>query len=335
MRRRLVTSMVGAAAVAVLVLAAGLALVAGPGRAGMPAGATAGLGVRARAAAGGAAAFQARRLARPLEDLARAADRIGSGDARPVGRRYGIGELDRVAEGLDNSAQRVTDFISAEQDFAVDASHQLRTPLTGLSMRLEELVAAADDPQVVREEGAAALAQADRLAQVIGQLLGRARRSSSGAPRLSGIDDIVAQQVTEWEPAFRGKNRKLEVAGDKGLRAYVSTGGVSQVVATLLDNALAHGGGTVTIRTSQTPRSVVIEIRDEGRGVPPDLVPRIFERSVSGAGGTGLGLALAKSVAASDGGQLVLVKPRPAAFAVIYPKPVEDRSSQPAVAGPA
>jgi signal transduction histidine kinase len=270
-----------------------------------------------------------------VQDLARAADRIGSGDARPVGRRYGIGELDRVAEGLDNAVQRVTEFISAEQDFAVDASHQLRTPLTGLSMRLEEMVEAADDPDVVREEGAAALAQTDRLAQVVGQLLGRARRSTSGAPQLSSIDDIVAQQVIEWEPAFRGVSRKLEVTGDKNLRVYVSSGGVSQVVATLLDNALVHGDGTVTIRTSQTPRSVVIEVRDEGKGVPPDLASRIFERSVSGAGGTGLGLGLARSVAAADGGQLVLVRPRPAVFAVIFPQPVKDRPDGPVVAGPA
>jgi signal transduction histidine kinase len=228
----------------------------------------------------------------------------------------------------------------------VDASHQLRTPLTALSMRLEEMVEAAGDPEVVREEGAAALAQTDRLAQVVSQLLGRARRSSSGAPALSNIVEIIDQQVDEWEPAFRAEGRKIEVLGEVGsmngsggggaeLRAYVSVGGVSQVIATLLDNALVHGGGTVSIRTSHTPRSVVIEVKDEGKGVPPDLVNRIFERSVSGAGGTGLGLALAKSVAASDGGQLVLVKPRPATFAVIYPQPIDDRMDEPAVAGPA
>jgi signal transduction histidine kinase len=293
------------------------------------------LGLLAVAVAVVLALLQSRRLTRPMEELARAADRLGSGDARPLGRRYGVPELDRVAEGLDGSAQRINDLLSADRDFAVDASHQLRTPLTALSMRLEEMVEAADYPDVVREEGAAALAQIERLAEVVAQLLGRARRSMSGAPSLVSVDDIIAQQVVEWDPAFRRVGRKLEVTGEKGLRVYVTPGGAAQVIATLLDNALVHGGGSVTIRTSQTPRSVVIEVRDEGKGVPQELVPRIFERSVSGApGGTGLGLALARTVAAADGGQVVLVRPRPAIFAVFFPQGSRD-AQEPAVRGPA
>jgi signal transduction histidine kinase len=344
LRRRLLTSTLGVALAAVLVFAAGLAILAASHLGGLSPLRVAIIAMSALVVAAGLALAQARRVARPVRDLAKAADRVGSGDARPVGRRYGIAELDRIADGLDGAVQRVIDLISAEQDFAVDASHQLRTPLTALSMRLEEMVEAADDPEVVREEGAAALAQTDRLTQVVSQLLGRARRSSSGAPALSNIVEIIDQQVDEWEPAFRAEGRKIEVLAEGngagggrggGLRAYVSVGGVSQVIATLLDNALVHGGGTVSIRTSHTPRSVVIEVKDEGKGVPADLVNRIFERSVSGAGGTGLGLALAKSVAASDGGQLLLVKPRPATFAVIYPQPIDDRMDEPAVAGPA
>jgi signal transduction histidine kinase len=282
------------------------------------------------------ALLQARRLARPLQELARAADRLGSGAARPLGRRYGIQELDRVAEGLDGSAQRITDLLSAERDFAIDASHQLRTPLTALSMRLEEMIAAADYPDVVREEGAAALAQTERLTDVVSQLLGQAGRSIAGAPSLASVDEIVAQQVVEWEPAFRRVNRKLEVTGDKGLYAYATPGGASQVIATLLDNALVHGAGSVTIRTSKTRRSVVVEVRDEGSGVPPELVPRIFERSVSGSpGGTGLGLALARTVAAADGGQVVLVRPRPAVFALFLPHGTADPPAEPVVSGPA
>jgi signal transduction histidine kinase len=294
------------------------------------------LAVLALAVAVGLALLQARRLSRPLQELASAADRLGSGDARPLGRRYGVPELDRVAEGLDGSAKRINDLLTAERDFAIDASHQLRTPLTALSMRLEEMVAAANYPDIVREEGAAALAQTERLADVVGQLLGRASRSVSGTPALSSVDDIVAQQVVEWEPAFRRVSRKLEVTGEKGLYAYVTPGSAAQVIATLLDNALVHGGGSVTIRTSQTPRSVVIEVRDEGKGVPQELVPRIFERSVSGKpGGTGLGLSLARTVAAADGGQVVLVRPRPAVFALFLPHGIPEALDEPVVSGPA
>lgn len=278
----------------------------------------------------------ARRLSRPLEELATAADRLGSGDSSPLGRRYGIHELDRVAEGLDSSAQRINDLLSAEREFAVDASHQLRTPLTALSMRLEEMIAAADYPDVVREEGAAALAQTERLTDVVGQLLGRARRSATGVPTVASVDDIIGQQVLEWEPAFRRVGRRLTVTGEKGLFAFATPGGASQVIATLLDNALVHGAGQVTLRTSRTRRSVVVEVRDEGSGVPADLAPRIFERSVtSSPNGTGLGLALARSIAAADGGQVVLVRPKPAVFALFLPHATADAEELPAVVGPA
>jgi len=295
------------------------------------------LALAAVAVAVALAILQARRLTRPLEELASAADRLGMGDARPLGRRYGVAELDRLAEGLDGSARRITDLLSAERDFAADASHQLRTPLTALSMRLEEMIAAADDPDVVREEGSAALAQAERLADVVTQLLSPSRRASASSAALTGIDEIVRQQVVEWEPAFRRVRRKLVVIGVRGLQAHVTPGGLAQVLATLLDNALMHGGGTVTLQTSQNSRSVVVEVRDEGKGVPPELVPRIFERSVSGRPeGTGLGLALARSMAAADGGRVVLIKAKPATFAVFLPRnpPQPGTRTQP-VRGPA
>jgi signal transduction histidine kinase len=283
------------------------------------------------------AIIQARRLTRPLQELAEAAGRLGSGEAGPLGRRYGIPELDQVAEGLDGSAERISELLAAEREFAADASHQLRTPLTALSMRLEEILAAADQPEVVHEEGTAALLQAERLTDVVSQLLGRTHRPAGRRPAEVSVDDVVAQQVVEWDPAFRRRNRKLEVSGEKNLTAHITPGTLSQLIATLLDNALVHGAGTVGIRTSLTPKSVVIEVRDSGRGVRADLVPRIFERNVSGKpGGTGLGLALARSIAAAEGGQVVLVRPRPAVFAIFLPRtlPVSGEET-PVVSGPA
>jgi signal transduction histidine kinase len=296
----------------------------------------AGLAGLAVAVAVALAMFQTRRLTRPLQELAAAADRLGSGDASPLGHTYGIPELDRVAEGLDGSAQRIGELLAAERQFAADASHQLRTPLTALSMRLEEMLAAADEPDVVREEGIAALLATERLTDVVSQLLGRTSRSAVHRPAQVSVDDVVAQQVVEWDPAFRRRNRKLEVSGEKNLTAHITPGTLSQLIATLLDNALVHGAGTVGIRTSLTPKSVVIEVRDSGRGVPADLVPRIFERNVSSKpGGTGLGLALARSIAAAEGGQVVLVRPRPAVFAIFLPRLPVSEDVPPVVSGPA
>jgi len=334
MRRRLWLSTFAAAVAAVLVLGVP-ALVIAAGRGAAAAAVVAGLMTVAAALAAWLAAVLAARVARPVEELAEAAGRLGAGDPRPLRRRYGVAELDQVADGLNSSARRLSSLLAADRELAVDASHQLRTPLTALSMRLEEMIAAADDPAVVRDEGSAALAQAERLADVVTQLLSPARRATAASAELTGIDEIVQQQVVEWEPAFRRARRKLVVIGVRGLQAHVTPGGLAQVLATLLDNALMHGGGTVTIQTSQSARSVVIEVRDEGKGVPPDLVSRIFERSVSGRPeGTGLGLALARTMAAADGGRVVLVKAKPATFAVFLPRHPLRTAVQP-VRGPA
>ncbi len=327
----------GAAVAVIAVLVVGVpALVIATGRSGAAVGVTVAALVAATALAGWLTAVVAGRLGRPVEELAEAASRLGRGDPRPLGRRYGVPDLDQVADGIDTSARRLSSLLAADRELTADASHQLRTPLTALSMRLEEMIASADDPDVVREEGSAALAQAERLADVVTQLLSPARRATSSAA-LTGIDEIVRQQVVEWEPAFRRVRRKLVVIGVRGLQAHVTPGGLAQVLATLLDNALMHGGGTVTLQTSQNSRSVVIEVRDEGKGVPPELVPRIFERSVSGRPeGTGLGLALARTMAAADGGRVVLIKAKPATFAVFLPRnpPQHGIRTQP-VRGPA
>src|SRR5499427_6073904 len=316
MRRRLWFWCLAVAVVAVLIVGVP-ALVIAAGRGGAAPGVIAAAMAVAAALAGWLTAVLARRLARPVEELAEAARRLAAGDPRPLGRRYGVADLDQVADGLDSSARRLSSLLAADRELAVDASHQLRTPLTALSMRLEEMIAAADDPEVVREEGSAALAQAERLADVVSQLLSPARRATAASAALTGIDEIVQQQVIEWEPAFRRAGRKLVVIGVRGLQAHVTPGGLAQVLATLLDNALMHGGGTVTLQTSQNSRSVVIEVRDEGRGVPPELVSRIFERSVSGRPeGTGLGLALARTMAAADGGRIMLARQKPPVFAI-------------------
>ncbi|MGW1197124.1 ATP-binding protein [Streptomyces sp. NPDC002536] len=258
---------------------------------------------------------QANRLTAPLIDLAETAERLGSGDPRPRHRRYGVPELDRVADVLDSSAERIARMLTAERRLAADASHQLRTPLTALSMRLEEITLT-DDPDTVKEEATIALTQVERLTDVVQRLLTNSRDPQSGSAVTFDLDEVIKQQIEEWRPATRGSGRALVRSGKQGLQAVGTPGAVSQVLATLIENSLMHGTGTVALRTRVTGNQAVVEVTDEGPGVPSDLGARVFERTVSGRNSTGLGLAVARDLAEADGGRLELLQQRPPVFAL-------------------
>ncbi|WP_049576121.1 ATP-binding protein [Streptomyces sp. SBT349] len=267
------------------------------------------------AAAALLAVRQAHRVSLPLTDLAETAERLGSGDPRPRHRRYGVPELDRVADVLDSSAERIARMLTAERRLAADASHQLRTPLTALSMRLEEIIAT-EDRGTVKEEAAIALAQVERLTDVVQRLLTNSRDPRLGSAVGFDLDEIVVQQVEEWRPAYRSAERVIVHSGKQGLRAVGTPGAVSQVLACLVENSLMHGAGTVALRTRTTGNQVVVEVTDNGPGVPSELGARVFERTVSGHNSTGLGLAVARDLAEADGGRLELLQQRPPVFAL-------------------
>ncbi|MFC7309940.1 ATP-binding protein [Streptomyces monticola] len=256
---------------------------------------------------------QANRLASPLTDLAETAERLGSGDPRPRHKRYAVPELDRVADVLDSSAERIARMLTAERRLAADASHQLRTPLTALSMRLEEITLT-DDPDTVKEEATIALAQVERLTDVVERLLTNSRDPRTGSAVTFDLDEVVMQQIAEWRPAYRGVGRAIVCSGKRHLRAVGTPGAVAQVLAALIENSLMHGGGTVALRTRVTGNQVVIEVTDEGPGVPAELGSRIFERTISGRNSTGIGLAVARDLAEADGGRLEMLQQQPPVF---------------------
>ncbi|WP_409471716.1 ATP-binding protein [Streptomyces sp. HC307] len=256
---------------------------------------------------------QASHLASPLTDLAETAERLGSGDPRPRRKRYGVPELDRVADVLDASAERIARMLTAERRLAADASHQLRTPLTALSMRLEEITLT-DDPDTVKEEATIALTQVERLTDVVERLLTNSRDPRTGSAVTFDLDEVIQQQLAEWRPAYRSAGRAVVSSGKRHLQAVGTPGAVAQVLAALIENSLMHGGGTVALRTRVTGNQAVIEVTDEGPGVPADLGARIFERTISGRNSTGIGLAVARDLAEADGGRLEMLQAKPPVF---------------------
>jgi signal transduction histidine kinase len=256
----------------------------------------------------------ASRLSEPLQRLALQAERLGAGDARHEPVNSGIEEIDRVSRVLQTSAQELVSSLSSERDFASDASHQLRTPLTALLMRLEE-IAATDDLEVAREEATIAIEQVERLNGTVDDLLSRARQTAQKRPDSVSLDSVLAALQREWHPAFGAAHRSIHVTGERGLRVLSTAVALSQVLSTLVENSLAHGRGTVRIDARRSGPSVVVEVSDQGKGIDPALAPHIFERSVS-TKSTGLGLGLARDVAESHGGRLELVQGQPAVFAL-------------------
>ena len=194
----------------------------------------------------------------------------------------------------------------------IDASHQLKTPLTALSLRPEELAAWPDDVEV-RMEAQAALDQVERLAGVVDELLLDRRSPESKRPK-EPLRQVLDQQMQEWEPAFQAAARSLEARIDLPTITEVDPGPVGQVMAALIENSLLHGSGVTTVEAHRPNGTTWIEVFDEGPGVPDAIAADVFERDVSGAGGTGLGLASAQDAAVSVGGRLTLVSRRPAHF---------------------
>lgn len=258
------------------------------------------------------AVITARRLATPMTDMARRAARLGAGDFRTSTRRYGIAELDRVAEVLDSSGTDIAALIRRERDLASDISHQLRTRLTGLRLRLEEL-STHRDPAVV-EEVQAALDQTDRLVTVVDDLLASARsRRAIGATELLLVEELDEVR-SEWESAFASAGRTLQIRCPRRVVVHATAVRLREAIGVLVDNALSHGAGPVRITVRPGAGMVVVEVSDEGEGVPDALVGHIFDRGVSTADSTGIGLGLARAFVEADGGRLELRRARPPVF---------------------
>jgi signal transduction histidine kinase len=274
----------------------------------------AGLGAAAVALAFTLAAAQARRLSRPLEVVAAGSERLGEGDFSVRVPDAGVPEIDAIARSLGRSAERIARLVGREREFSSNVSHQLRTPLTALRLRLEEGLRD-EEPAVVRAELEAALREADRLDATVSSLLAYARAESEGRRIAIDLGAVVAQHVAAWTPVAARAGRRLELVVASSGPVGASRGTVGQVLDVLLDNALRHGAGTIRVRVAAEPGWGAVAVEDEGDGVPSADRERIFDRGATSAAngdGTGIGLHLARALAMADGGTLRLTRQVPA-----------------------
>jgi signal transduction histidine kinase len=278
------------------------------------------LAIAGTAAAVGLAILQARRFIRPLQRLVTTSTRLGAGDFSARAGRLELPELDRVAVALDAAAVQIAQLVGRQREFAANVSHQLRTPLTAMRLRLDELATLAD-PAAAGAELQATLRVADRLERTVADLLELARAGDIGRPRDVDLADLVREHADGWRPLYARAGRALHVRVEAPLPARVSPGGVAQALDVLLENALRHGAGTTRLHAAAADGRSVLGVEDEGPGVTPGLEHTVFERHVSTAGSTGLGLPLARALVEADGGRLILACARPARFEIVIPRP--------------
>jgi signal transduction histidine kinase len=259
-------------------------------------------------AAGMLVAFAlANSLARPLTKLASTAQRIGAGDlAARAGDVGGASEIRALGDSFDEMAGRVERTVRSQREFVANASHQLRTPLTGMKLRLEAAAAQTDDPELKRQIVAADV-EVDRLADTVNRMLIMAKGVEEGRATPIDLRDVTDRAVVRWQPRAEKMATSLVAVGDGG-RISADPADIDQVIDNLLDNALSHGSGPIRIETSHVDRQARLSVSDRGPGIPAEDQARVTDRFYRGkgtaSGGSGLGLAIARELVTKWGGSL-------------------------------
>ncbi len=252
----------------------------------------------------------ARSITRPVAQLRDAAHTLAAGDlSARTDSGDGPPELRELAEAFNDMAERLSRLIDAQRAFVADASHQLRTPLTALRLRLENLETSLAPEDVASVEDA--IVEAERLARLVDQLLELSRgESATMETTVVDLRAVAENRVRLWEPVAAEWGRRLELELPPGdLRVRAVPGGVEQILDNLLDNALRHTpeGTTVRLAVRSEGRRHVIHVVDSGPGMPPEERRRAFDRFWRGSAdrsGSGLGLAIVRHLAERSGGSV-------------------------------
>jgi two-component system, OmpR family, sensor kinase len=246
-------------------------------------------------------------LARPLTRLAATARRLGRGDlSSRAGTVEGADELRELGDSFDEMADRVERTVRAQREFVANASHQLRTPLTGMKLRLEA-AGASDSDEAIAAHLQAADREVDRLAEIVDRLLLMARRVEEGQTEVADLPQIVGRAVERWSDRAAAAGSTLRATGDCGL-ALANPADLDQLLDTLIDNAIAYAPGAIEIDARRDGDRIVLAVADHGPGIRPEERLRVTERFYRGTeappGGSGLGLAIARELAEASGGTL-------------------------------
>jgi two-component system OmpR family sensor kinase len=255
------------------------------------------------------------RAVRPVRGLADALRQRRPDEVQPVAVDGLPDEVRPVAEALNELLARLRAALERERAFLADAAHELRTPLTALDLQAQAVVAARDDERDARL--ADLRAGVARVARLVEQLLAIAREQhgTAAAAVSLDLDELVRRTVAEFVPLAEAAGIDLGIESADPVRVAGDADALRRLLGNLLDNAVRYTpvGGRVDVAVgleAGTPSRAVVAVTDTGPGIPPEERERVFARfhRIAGTAGTGsgLGLALAQSIAGRHDGEILL-----------------------------
>ena len=260
-------------------------------------------------------------VVRPLRRLRAQSDTIAAGDLSARATVEGPSEVRELAASFNEMAERVEQTLAEQRRFAGDASHQLRTPLTALRLRVEQALATVvENPErpatEVADDLEAAVAELERLARLVEQLLALARTEAPGSTERIDAGAVVAGRVDMWRPLAEERGVTIAVEGDTNASVEAMAGALEQIIDNYIDNALDYAplGSSITIGVTRSANETTISVADRGPGMAPTARERAFDRFWRGSesqnrpGGSGLGLSIVAQLAAASGGRVALLE---------------------------
>ncbi|HEV2726892.1 MAG TPA: HAMP domain-containing sensor histidine kinase, partial [Solirubrobacterales bacterium] len=254
-----------------------------------------------------AGALIAQQIARPIRRLDETALRVADGDLDATAPVEGSKEQRSLARSFNEMTQRLKRLLRVQQDFVADASHQLRTPLTGVRLRLEGLGERFRGEREIEVEVDAALREIDRLSAIVDELLILSR---AGERELPGEPVDLRRAAERWRGTAAERGIEIAVEANREARAWCAPADLDRSIDVLLENAILYSPPGSTVTVAAAPER--IEVCDEGPGLLPGEEEAVFERFSRGSAGqrgpsgTGLGLPIARELSRQWGGDVTL-----------------------------
>ncbi len=280
-----------------------------------------------------AAFVSASAIARPIKRLEKRTQELAEGDLSVRAEAIGPPEIRELAESFNEMADRLGAFIQQQKAFAGDASHQLRTPLTALRLRLEQAGAEiGKDPDSATVNIDAAMGEADRLRRLIEQLLQLARSDGMQLPSARvDVSELVRERVEAWTALAEERGDSLVADIASGVVTDTVAEAIEQIVDNFIDNAIEYTptGTAITVSLQREDNKAVITVRDTGLGMSESARGRAFDRFWRGAEassrpeGTGLGLAIVQQLADAIGAHCELKANEPRGLCAVLTLPIE------------